>query len=85
MKETGITYNKENLLEDLLTTPIRTNNQDINNEKASRDYPLKLKVIQLLRNLRTPYDDKDNNEEDVKKRLKILWKMMKHSSDILFM
>ena len=29
MKETGITYNKENLLEDLLTTPIRTNNQDI--------------------------------------------------------
>ena len=33
MKETGITYNKENLLEDLLTTPIRTNNKDINNEK----------------------------------------------------
>ncbi len=84
MKETGITYNKENLLEDLLTTPIRTNDQD-NNEKASRDYPLKLKVIQLLRNLKTPYDDKDNNEEDVKKRLKILWKMMKHSSNILFM
>ena len=72
MKETGITYNKENLLEDLLTTPIRTNNQDINNEKASRDYPLKLKVIQLLRNLKTPYDDKDNNEEDVKKTIENL-------------
>ena len=72
MKETGITYNKENLLEDLLTTPIRTNDQDINHEKASRDYPLKLKVIQLLRNLKTPYDDKDNNENDVKKAIENL-------------
>ncbi len=75
MKEAETAYNREILFNDLLTTPIQTNELDINKEMASRDYPLKLKVLQLLCNLKVPdlhISDKGNNEKDIIKTIENL-------------